>query len=138
ELASEVHRPSGAEDGDQATGRAGRLLETGAFRDRGGPGTPVEDDQHPAAETEPVKVAVDLGQALHQWIRFALPPHLQFEGLPLQRPRTGRGPVGPADEQVDPATTDPVLAVDIAAAVDNALQIAHEHQLRGDLMVDDP
>src|SRR5262249_25144245 len=108
-----------------------------AFGDRGGLGASVEDDQYPGVEAEPVEVAVELGQPPGQWVGFVLPPHLQFEGVPLQGLLAGRSLVGPADEQVDAAAAGAVLPVDVAAAVDDALQVAHEHQLRGDLVVGD-
>src|SRR5262249_40165557 len=100
-----------------------------AFGDRSRVGPAVEDDQGAVVEAESVQVAVQLGQAAGQWVGLAGSPYLEFDGLALPVSFSGRVGPRPADEYVDAAPADAVFAVDVAAAVDDALQEAHQDEL---------
>lgn len=80
-------------------------------------------------------MAVQLGQAFGLRVAAAGVMHLQFDGLPLGRAFAIRSAEGPADDDVDAAASDAVLAVEMAAAVHDAVQETEEDQLAGGLVV---
>src|SRR6266702_7409381 len=96
-------------------------------------GTAVEDDQGAGVELQPVEVAVELGKAGGKGVGTAGMPDFQLDGLSLDLLIS----VGFADEEVDPAAADAVLAVDEAVPVDGTGQEGHEHELHGDFAVGD-
>src|SRR5215470_13324121 len=128
--------PSGAQDGDLAASGAGGLVESGAFGDGCGVGSAVEDDECAGVEAQPVQVAVELGQSFGEWVGIAFAPDLQLDGFALPGAVASGVGVGPADEEVDAAAADAVVAVDVPAAVDDALEEGHEDQVWGGFVVD--
>jgi hypothetical protein len=80
-------------------------------------GAAVEDDECAGVEAEPVEIPIELLQALVKRVGSPLVVDFEFEGFPLLGGLAVGVGVRPADEQVDPAAPDAVLAVDVAATV---------------------
>src|SRR5262249_25638371 len=107
-----------------------------AFGDRSRVGPAVEDDQGAVVEAESAQVAVQLGQAAGQRVGFAGSPYLELDCFALPVSFFGRVGPRPADEYGDAAAADAVFGVDVAAAVDDSLQEAHQDELgRGFVVV---
>src|SRR5262250_3282115 len=98
----------GAEDSDLAAGGAGGLVEGDAFGYGGGFGAPVEDDEHPGAEIEPIEVGVELGQPFLYRVGLAFAPDFELDRFALPLAFSVRSGPRPADEQVDAASADTV------------------------------
>ena len=72
------------------------------------------------------EVAVDLGEPRGERVRLVVAPHLELD-------RQDTAVV--ADQQVHPSRADRVLALDGAAAANDAMEEGRQHEVRGDLVV---
>jgi hypothetical protein len=86
-------------------------------------------------EIELGQVLVALAQSFVQGIGLLVAPDLDLDGLALPLALALRVGVRPAELQIDAPATDAVLVVEKARAVDDALQVRHEHELRRYLVI---
>ena len=108
--------------------------ELGGWRPAYGARTAVEDDQGASLQIEAGQVLVELDQGGLEWVALTLAADLELDHLPLNRVLPIEAGVRLADEQVDPASADAVLAYYMTTAIDDSLQVGHEDELRCDLV----
>src|SRR5262245_18891705 len=113
---------SGSHQGDLLSGGSVRFVDAGPLVDWREIWAAVENDEGTDLQAEPVEIAVELVKSLCAGIGLAGAADLEFEGLPLLAGLAVQVAVWPADEQVEPAAADAVLAVDVAAAIHHSVQ----------------
>src|SRR5690606_16574057 len=80
-------------------------------------------------------ISVELSRTGIEWVAFSGGPAFQLDGFALFGTAAVRPGIRLADQQIDSPGADSVLAVDVAAAVDDTVQERHHHQLRGHFVV---
>ncbi len=104
--------------------------------DGGRGGSAVEEGEGAGVEAEAVEVAVELGQSGVERVGVVGAADLDLESLSLLGAGAVRAGVGPADKNVEPASTNSLFRLHRAPTIDDALQIGMDQQVWRRFVVD--